>query len=53
MRIMYEFFQDNGMIAPKDELEKTQKLLGKKPRSFDDFVKEITTAWRSKIAKAA
>ena len=53
MRIMYGFFQDNGMIAPKDELEKTQKLLGKKPRSFDDFVKEITTAWRSKIAKAA
>ncbi len=53
MRIMYEFFQDKGMIAPKDELEKAQKLLGKKPRSFDDFVKEITTAWRSKIAKAA
>jgi uncharacterized protein YbjT (DUF2867 family) len=53
MRIMYEFFQDNGMIAPKDELEKMQKLLGKKSRSFDEFVKEITVAWRSKVAKAA
>jgi len=53
MRIMYEFFQANGMIAPKDELEKMQKLLGKKPRSFDEFVKEITVAWRRKVAKAA
>jgi uncharacterized protein YbjT (DUF2867 family) len=53
MRIMYEFFQANGMIASKDELEKMQKLLGKKPRSFDEFVKEITVAWRSKVAKAA
>jgi uncharacterized protein YbjT (DUF2867 family) len=53
MRIMYEFFQANGMIASKDELEKTQKLLGHKPRTFDDFVKEITVEWRSKVPKAA
>jgi len=53
MRIMYKFFQDNGMIASKDDLEKTEKLLGKKPRTFDNFVKEITLEWRSKVAKAA
>jgi uncharacterized protein YbjT (DUF2867 family) len=53
MRIMYEFFQANGMIARNDELEKMQKLLGHKPRTFDDFVKEITVEWRSKVAKAA
>jgi hypothetical protein len=53
MRIMYQFFQDNGMIATKDELEKMQKLLGKKPRIFDEFVKEITVEWRSKVMKAA
>ena len=53
MRIMYEFFQANGMIAPKDELEKMKKLLGKEPRSFDAFVKEIAVMWRSKVAKAA
>jgi hypothetical protein len=53
MRIMYQFFQDNGMIATKDELEKMQKLLGKKPRIFDEFVKEITVEWRSKGMKAA
>ena len=53
MRIMYEFFQANGMIAPKDELEKMKKLLGKEPRSFDAFVKEIAVMWRSKVANAA
>ncbi len=53
MRIMYRFFQDNGMIASKDEIDKTEKLLGHKPRSFDDFVKEITLEWRSKVGKTA
>jgi uncharacterized protein YbjT (DUF2867 family) len=53
MRIMYEFFQAKGMIASKDGLEKMQKLLGHKPRTFDDFVRETTVEWRSKMAKAA
>jgi uncharacterized protein YbjT (DUF2867 family) len=53
MRIMYEFFQANGMIASKDSLDKMQKLLGRKSRTFDEFVKEITVEWRSTMAKAA
>ena len=52
-RIMYRFIQDNGMIASKDDLEKTQKLLEHKSRSFDDFVREITREWRSRAPKAA
>jgi uncharacterized protein YbjT (DUF2867 family) len=53
MRIMYQFFQDNGMIASKEDLEKMQKLLGRKPRTFDDFVREISMEWRGKATKAA
>ena len=53
MRIMYEFFQANGMTAPEDGLEETQKLLGHKPRTFDDFVRETTGEWRSRMTKAA
>jgi len=53
MRIMYEFFQEKGMIASKEDLEKTQRLLEHKPRTFDAFVKEIATEWKSKVAKAA
>ena len=45
MRIMYQFFHDSGMISAAEELEKTQKLLGRKPRSFDEFVKEMTSEW--------
>jgi uncharacterized protein YbjT (DUF2867 family) len=53
MRIMFQFFHDSGMISAVEELEKTQKLLGRKPRSFDEFVKEITSEWRRKVPKAA
>lgn len=53
MRIMYGFFQESGMIATKDDLEKTQKLLGHKPRTFDDFVRETVMEWKIKPAKAA
>jgi uncharacterized protein YbjT (DUF2867 family) len=53
MRIMYRFFQDNGMIASKEDLEKTEKLLGNKLRAFDAFVKEIAPEWKAKVAKAA
>jgi uncharacterized protein YbjT (DUF2867 family) len=53
MRIMYEFFQKNGMIPTKDDLNNIEKLLGRKSRSFEDFVKEITAEWKSKASKAA
>lgn len=53
MRIMFEYFQEKGMVATQDELEKTEKLLGHKPRTFDDFVKEITAEWRSRKKAAA
>jgi hypothetical protein len=53
MRIMYEFFQAKGMIASKEGLEKMQKLLGRKSRTFDEFVRETTREWRSRIKKAA
>jgi len=53
MRIMYQFIQDKRMIASKDDLDKMRNLLGHKPRTFDDFVREITLEWRSKVPKAA
>jgi uncharacterized protein YbjT (DUF2867 family) len=53
MRIMYRFFQDNGMIAARDEFEKTATLLGGKSRTFDAFVREISLEWKAAAAKAA
>ncbi len=53
MRIMYRFFQDHGMIASEEDLEKTEKLLARKPRTFDAFVKELALEWKGMAAKAA
>lgn len=52
-RVMYKFYQDHGMAASAADLEKEQKLLGHKPRRFEDFVKEIADEWREAPAKAA
>jgi uncharacterized protein YbjT (DUF2867 family) len=53
MRIMYQFFQTNGMIASKDDIEKMEKLLGHKPRTFEEFVSEISKEWSGSATKAA
>ncbi len=53
LRVMYRYFQDHGMVATTDDLEKTQKLLGHKSRTFEDFVKETVSAWKAGILRAA
>lgn len=53
MRIMYRFYQNHGATATAEDLEKQQKILGRRPRSFDDFVREIAPAWKSAVPQAA
>ncbi len=53
LRVMYKFFQDHGMVATIDDLAKLEKLLGHKPRSFEDFVKETVSAWKADMLRAA
>jgi len=53
LRVMYRYFQDNGMVATADDLTKTEKLLGRKPRAFEDFVKEIVSTWKAGMLHAA
>ncbi len=52
-RVMYKFYQDHGMTATAAELEKEQKLLGHKPRRFEEFVREVASEWKEDTAKAA
>jgi uncharacterized protein YbjT (DUF2867 family) len=52
-RVMYKFYQDHGMTASAAELEKQQKLLGHKPRRFEDFVREVAGEWKEAVAQAA
>lgn len=53
LRVMYKYFQDHGMVATADDLEKTRKFLGHKPRTFDDFVKETVSTWKADMLRAA
>ncbi len=53
MRIMYQYFQNHGMAATNDDLEKQRKILGRMPASFEDFVKEIIPAWKAAVPQAA
>ncbi len=53
MRIMYQYFQNHGMAATNDDLEKQRKILGRIPLSFEDFVKEIIPAWKATMPQAA
>jgi uncharacterized protein YbjT (DUF2867 family) len=53
MRVMYKYFQNNGMIAPEADLEKQMMLLGHEPRSFDLFARELVEEWKRTLACAA
>ncbi len=45
-RLMYAFFQENGLKATPTDIERQTKLLGHAPRSFEDFARETAKAWR-------
>lgn len=47
LRIMYQHFQQRGLIASQADLDAQAKLLGHPPRSFDAYVVELTTSWRN------
>lgn len=44
-KLMYKFFQEEGLKATKKDLQKLTSLLGHKPRSYDDFVSETADMW--------
>jgi len=46
LRIMYEQFQDTGLLATEEELQRLEELLGRKPRGFDKFVAEVAAEWK-------
>jgi len=52
-RVMYRFYQDHGMVADKTELALQREFLNRAPRSFEDFVKEISHEWKNEQAQAA
>jgi uncharacterized protein YbjT (DUF2867 family) len=44
-RAMYEFFQEKGLKASAEAIERQTRLLGHAPRSFGAFAAETAAAW--------
>lgn len=44
-RLMYDVFQKEGLAATDAQLEETRTILGREPRSFEAFVKEVASDW--------
>jgi uncharacterized protein YbjT (DUF2867 family) len=44
-RNMYEFFQEKGLKASADAIDRQTRLLGHAPRSYGAFVAETAAAW--------
>lgn len=45
-KIMYRFFQEQGLRATAADLDKMRKAVGHAPRTFDAFVAETVGNWR-------
>jgi uncharacterized protein YbjT (DUF2867 family) len=45
-RLMYEYFNKEGLKATPQDLERLTKLLGHAPRSFEAFAKETAGTWK-------
>jgi uncharacterized protein YbjT (DUF2867 family) len=43
---MYAFFQEKGLLAPPEVIERQTRLLGHPPRSFAAFAAETASAWK-------
>jgi uncharacterized protein YbjT (DUF2867 family) len=46
-RLMYAFFQDQGLKAMPSDTERLTKLLGRPPKSFEEFAVETTGKWKN------
>ncbi len=45
--IMYRYFQERGWAAPPGAVERLTAVLGRPPRSFDDYVARTAAEWRA------
>jgi uncharacterized protein YbjT (DUF2867 family) len=46
-RLMYAMFQAKGLRATPAQLGETRAILGREPRKFSDYVREMAAAWTS------
>lgn len=49
-KLMYQFFQDEGLKATTEDLRKLTALLGHSPRSLEEFAKATAQTWNQKAS---
>ena len=47
LRRMYEHFQEHGLLASDEAIERQTRLLGHPPRRYEDYVRETAGAWNA------
>jgi hypothetical protein len=47
LKIMFQHFHKQGLVASKEDLAEQAKVLGHPPRSFDAYVREVTSQWKA------
>ena len=43
--LMWEYFIDHGLLAREDEVDRVRTLLGREPRGYESWVREVAAAW--------
>lgn len=44
-RVMYDMFHEGGFVGTDEDLRATREIVGREPRSFDDFTREVASSW--------
>ena len=45
MRLMMQAFQDHGMTTPPTTADRLSRLLGRPPRTYEDFARDVAMSW--------
>jgi uncharacterized protein YbjT (DUF2867 family) len=53
LAMMYRFFQEHGLLASPEDLSRQMALLGRPPRPFHDFARELVALWTEEQTEQA
>jgi len=52
LRIMFEHFQEHGLLASDDDFARQRRILGRDPTPFARFATEVAAMWKTQAAGA-
>jgi hypothetical protein len=52
LRVMFEHFQECGLLASDDDFARQRRILGRDPIPFDHFATEMAAMWKTGAAGA-